>query len=306
MMKYLRGLKGIVAALNTIMNEDGSLNEDGIRSLIRFNIEKGVHGLAATIIAGEFYKLTDEERKSVYDIVIDEADGKVPVLAGTSHTGTEPAIELSKYAKDAGADGVVVMPPYFGKAESSLYLYQHYSRIADAVDLPVVIQDSEEYSGIGLPTLLFSRLAKEHSNIFTIKVEGVRILEKIREIRDVMGKDVVILGGTSAKLLLEELKVGADGNMPGGCCLPEFLVEAFDKYRSGDIIGAEQAFMRYKGWLDHVSLQPLMEISLQKETLRLRGIISSAYVRGPRVEINDRHRSALKQILDGLGLIGKA
>ncbi|TLX98106.1 MAG: dihydrodipicolinate synthase family protein [Thaumarchaeota archaeon] len=301
-MRNLRNLRGIIPALSTVMHEDGSIDEEGIRSLVRFNIEKGVHGFAVTIIAGEFYKLSDEERRRVFDLVIDEVNGKVPVFAGTSHTGTEPAIELSRYAEDAGADGVIVMPPFFVKRESELYLHEHFSRVANAVDLPVMIQDAEEFTGVTISSTLCSTLAAEHSNVFIIKVEGPRTLEKISEIRKLMGDGMVILGGMAARFLLEELEAGSQGSIPAGC-LPELLVGVYNSHQSGDISGAKKTFALYKRWVDYLSLYPLLGIGLEKETERLRGIIKSSYTRGPKLDLQTNHTEALKKILAGIGMM---
>lgn len=305
LMHNLRKLGGIVPALSTAMKSDGSIDEEGIRELVRFNLEKGVHAFAVTIIAGEFYKLTDAERKRVYETVIDETNGKIPVLAGTSHSGTEPTIELSRYAKDAGADGIIVMPPFFGRVESSLYLYEHYSRIARAVDLPLMIQDAEDYTGVVFSSVAISKLAKEYSNIFMVKVEGARTLEKIGEIRELNGNKLVILGGMAAKLLIEELELGSQGNIPDGC-LPELLVDVYRRYRRGDVSGARRIFKKYQRWLDYLSLHPLLEIALEKETLRLRGVIKSSYVRGPTLALEKRHTQSLTAILRGIGVSSTA
>ncbi len=300
-MKNLRSLRGIVPALATVMNRDGSIDEEGIRAVVRFNIEKGVHAFAVTIIAGEFYKLSDEERKRIYRVVIDEANGKVPVLAGTSHSGTEVTIELSKYAKDAGADGLVIMPPYFGKLEASLYVYEHYSRVAQAVDLPIMIQDAEDYSGVAWSTPLCARLSREFSNIFMAKVEGARALQKLVELKELTGEKMILLGGQGAKVFLDELRLGAQGNIPSSA-MPELLIEVFELHQKGNDAGAARVFQRYRKWIDYLSLYPLHEMNLEKETLRLRGVIKSSHVRGPRQETTKEQTQNLKRILGELGL----
>src|SRR6202030_2932624 len=100
----------------------GEINEEEQRSIVRFTIESKVHGIAAAIIVGEFYKFTDDERKKILSIVIDEANGKVPIWAGVSHFSTEPCARFSKVAKDLGADGIIAMPGLVGK-ESTMGLY---------------------------------------------------------------------------------------------------------------------------------------------------------------------------------------
>ena len=111
--------RGIFPALSTPTNEKGELDEESLRSEVSSNIEWGAHGLAVSIIAGEFYKFTESERLRAFEVVVDEANGRVPVLAGVSHSGTEVCIHLARYAKDIGVDGIVVLPPYFPDKEKA-------------------------------------------------------------------------------------------------------------------------------------------------------------------------------------------
>ena len=156
--------------------------------------------------------------------------GRVPVLVGAWHTGTEPALNLAKYAEDIGADGVVLIPPFFKKVESKIYLYEHFSRIAGRVNLPIMIQDNEEAFGIHICTSLYERLAEEHSNIYLVKIEGVGAIEKMRQIRELMQDRMIIFGGSAARFFYEEMAVGARGNIPDAC-LPDLLAEVFNRYK---------------------------------------------------------------------------
>jgi dihydrodipicolinate synthase/N-acetylneuraminate lyase len=301
-LKDLKNLRGIVPSLHTITSANGELDEEDIRSEVRFNIECGVHGLAVGLGAGEFYKFSDEERKRLFKIVVDEANGKVPVLVGAWHTGTEPALTLAKYAKDIGADGLVLIPPFFGKVESKLYLYEHFSKIAKNVDLPIMIQDNEDAFGIHMCVPLLKRLAEENSNIYLVKVEGAGCIEKIKQIRGLLGDRMIIFGGSAARFFYEEMAAGARGNIPDAC-LPDLLVEIFNKYEKGDIEGSKKVYERFKPWVDFLFLHSMQAPEIEKETLRLRGIIKSSHTRGPKVCLDEKDKLALKKILQSIGVI---
>jgi len=297
----MRNLKGIVPSLHTITTSNGELSEKDIRSEVKFNIECGVHGLAVGLGAGEFYKFSDEERKKLFEIVVDEANGKVPVLVGAWHTGTEPALMLARHAKDIGADGLVLIPPFFKKIESTLYLYEHFSRIASKVDLPIMIQDNEEAFGVHICVSLYKKLAEENSNVYLVKIEGAGTLEKMRQIRELMQDEIVMFGGSAARFFYEEMAAGARGNIPDAC-LPDLLVEIFNKYEKGDLEGSKKVYSRFKRWVDFLALHPLQAAEIEKETLRLRGIIESSHTRGPKISLSEKDKHELKKILQDIGV----
>jgi dihydrodipicolinate synthase/N-acetylneuraminate lyase len=292
----LKNLNGIVPALNSIFDNRGQIDFEGMKSQVDFALENRVDGLAVNIHAGEFYKLADSERKALSETVIDTTNGKVPVLVGISHTGTEPSLMLGKHAKDAGADGIVVMAPYYYKLESIPYLMEHYERIASSVDLPLMVQDAEDITGVPMEPSLFAALAARNPNIFMIKVEGAKAIQKISETRTLAGKKLVIFGGMAGKSILEELDAGAQGNIPDACFL-DLLVPLYRAYAQGQLDDARRILRKYKPWVDFLSEHAVSETSIEKETLRLRGIIKSSYVRGPRLELTKEENSRLVSIL---------
>lgn len=299
-VKTARALKGIIPSLLTPMKNDGAVDEESLRSLVNFDIEKKVDALSTTMVAGEFYKLLDDERKRIVEVVIDETDGRIPVLVGTSHSGTEPAIELSRHAADAGADAIIVMPPYFDKHESEPYLFEHFSRIASKVDLPLMIQDAEEETGMSVPVELYPRLLKEHSNIFLVKVETLEPLKRIREIKALMNEDMVIFG---ARTLLEELEAGARGTVPASS-VPDMLVEVFGRYEAGEFSAARGAMARYNRYANFRVDHAMPFSRIDKEILKMRGVIRSTYARGPTKAATARDLRDLRILLKDLGLIG--
>jgi 4-hydroxy-tetrahydrodipicolinate synthase len=236
-----------------------------------------------------------------YDVAVDEANGKTPVWVGVSHLGTAPAVALTKYAKNVGADGIIVMPPLAGNKESTLALNEHFRTVIEKADVPVMIQDPEDFNGVVLNLTLCSKLAMEYDNLVSIKVEGGNTLEKIEDIRRLIGDRVTILGGMSGRDLFEELDRGAHGNVPD-CCLSDLLVGAFENYRARNMDRAKEFFSRLQPWLDFVSLHPLLSHEIEKETLRLRDVIKSSHTRSPHVPMSKEAKAQLAVLVKNMGL----
>ena len=289
-------------ALSTPTNKNGELDEEGLRSEVRANIGWGAHGLAVSIIAGEFYKFSNGERLRTFDVAVDEAKGKVPVLAGVSHTGTEPAVMFAVHAQDIGADGVIIMPPFFGRNIPRSAVYDHIGIIASKVDLPVMVQDAEDHVNFHICPTMYMDLAEEYSNIVSVKIEGANTLDKIRDVKRIMGDRLIIFGGMAARLLFEEISLGADGNIPDAC-LTDMLVEAYNAIKTGKMEDARDIFSRYRLWVDFLSDHGASSAEVEKETLRLRGILKSSQTRWPHVPLGEQEKVELKGLLAKIGII---
>src|ERR1700690_2071732 len=130
--------KGSLVALITPMREDGSLDEKAYAAFVDWQIREGTHGVIPVGTTGESPTLTHDEHKRVVEIAVGVAKGRIPVIAGAGSNSTAEAIDLTKHAKHAGADAVLVVTPYYNKpTQEGLYL--HYMAIADAADIPVII-----------------------------------------------------------------------------------------------------------------------------------------------------------------------
>jgi len=143
-----RKLRGPVVAMTTPFKDDLSLDLDALRRLTEYYVRCGVPTVIADGSTGEFFSLTDEERRQVIKTVIDAADGRMTVIAGTLHSGTDICIELTKYAQDVGADGVMITPPYYGYNDGGMpCLMSHYDKVSNETDIGIVIY----FSGNVLP-----------------------------------------------------------------------------------------------------------------------------------------------------------
>lgn len=158
---------GAMTALVTPFKAD-AIDEEAYRAFIEWQISEGIHGLVPCGTTGESATLTHTEHERVIEICIDQAAGRVPVLAGAGSNNTNEAIALTKFAKKAGADGALLITPYYNKPTQD-GLYEHYSAIAKAVDLPLVPYNVPGRTGCNMLPPVVSKLANEFPHIVGIK-----------------------------------------------------------------------------------------------------------------------------------------
>ena len=159
--------EGAGVALVTPMHEDGSVNYKKLKELVNWQIENKTDAIIACGTTGESSTLSDKEHRKVIEEVVKETNGRVPVIAGTGSNNTQYAIELSKEAGNLGADGILVVSPYYNKS-SQPGLVKHYSKIADSVDIPLIIYDIPSRTGCKISIDTFKTLAN-HDNIVGVK-----------------------------------------------------------------------------------------------------------------------------------------
>ncbi len=184
--------KGSIVALITPMREDGSLDEPAVARFAEWQIAQGSQGLVPAGTTGESPTLTHAEHQRVIEIVVEAADGRVPVIAGAGSNSTAEAISLVSHARRAGADGVMVVTPYYNKP-SQEGLFLHYSAIADAADLPLIIYNIPSRSVIDMSVETMARLAR-HPNIVGVK-DATANLSRPLHTRRACGEDFVQLSG---------------------------------------------------------------------------------------------------------------
>src|SRR3989344_1119014 len=160
--------KGAITAIVTPFLEDGGIDEASLRNLILFQIENKIDGIVPCGTTGESPTLSHEELNRVVKLAIDAANGKVPVIAGTGSNSTREAISMTKHASDNGADASLQVCPYYNKPTQE-GLFRHFSSIAKAADIPIIIYNIQGRTGINMETATLARLAKEHSNIIGVK-----------------------------------------------------------------------------------------------------------------------------------------
>lgn len=196
--------EGILPALVTPFTADGkNVDEERLRALVDHCIGMGVHGVVPCGTTGEFVNMTDDEKKVVIKIVVDQVNGRVPVIAGTGSSGTDQTVEMTKYAKDAGATAALIVTPYYLKP-ADRGIYEHYNTIANEVDLPIILYNIPQCTGLDLPWQMVEDLA-QIPNIVGVKDSSgqlkfiLAVLEKVRDKINVLcGHDEVVVAGLAA------------------------------------------------------------------------------------------------------------
>jgi len=227
---------GVMPALVTPFNKDESINEEQLRALVRRHIELGVTGLVPCGTTGEFVNMTFEERLEVIKIVVDEANGKVPVIAGTGETGTKLVIDATKKATDIGADAAIIVSPYYLKPKAK-GLYDHYATIAEKTDIPIVLYNIPVCTGYSIPWTVIEDLA-DIDNIVAVKDSSgdhryfAALIEKVSDkISVLIGWDENVLAaftGGAAGLILASANV-----------IPEIYLEMFDLVKKNKLVEAQ-------------------------------------------------------------------
>ncbi len=295
----MQQFRGILPVLATAFTADGALDEAGCRAIVRYNLAAGAHGIVTLGHASEFASLSDRERERVIDLTIDEVGGLAPVIIGTASTSTEVAVEFARYARDAGADGLMVMPPYVTKAGGDA-LFAYYAAIGRAVETPIVVQNAPGPVGTPMSAALLTRLAREIPSIRYIKEEAAGSTHTITTVLRDAGTDLDgVLGGESGKYLPTQYDRGACGNMPGSA-ITELYPPVWGALEAGDRAAARAAHNRLFPLLNFFGLHG---IEAYKEILHRRGIIGSTRTRGTAwTPLDDRDRAELDALLAEAGL----
>jgi len=287
--------EGVYSIIPTAFTAAGDFDADSQRHVVDLFVAKGANGLTALGVTGEVARLEEHERATVLELVVKQAGGRVPVVAGTSADGTRTCIAYSRQAKALGAAAVMVSPPRMPKLNSNAVV-AHYKALADAVDLPIVVQDYPPITGFAMEPALLARIAKEIPSARTIKLEDPPTPFKTARILEASaGTPVQIFGGLGGVFLLEELISGATGAMTG-FAFPEILVKIMTHWNAGERDAAADVFYRAVP-LMRFEFQEGIGMAIRKEVLRRRGVLASAATRGPAGALDAPTRQSLDRVL---------
>ena len=225
-----------VALITPFINN--KLDEEAYIKLIHFHMENGTNGLVPAGTTGESPTLSHEEHQKVIDLCIQESKGKIPVIAGTGSNSTEEAISLTKHAEKAGADGALIVTPYYNKPTQE-GLYQHYKAINDSSGLPIIIYNIPGRSVIDMSVDTMARLY-ELKNIVGVK-DATGDLDRVDQQLKKLGKDFIQLTGNDDNAL-EFNKRGGEGAISVTANIAPKLCSDFQKFsKSGSDNEKEEA-----------------------------------------------------------------
>ncbi len=287
--------EGVYSIIPTAFTDAGDFDPASQRAVVDLFIEKGANGLTALGVTGEVARLEERERAAVLAVVVEQAAGRVPIIAGTSAEGTRTCISYTRQAKELGAAAVMVSPPRMPKLNSAAVV-NHYKALADAVDLPIIVQDYPPIAGFAMEPALLARIAKEVPTARTIKLEDPPTPFKTARILEAAGETKVqIFGGLGGVFLLEELISGATGAMTG-FAFPEILARIMKHWHAGERDAAADVFYRAVP-LMRFEFQEGIGMAIRKEVLRRRGALKSAATRAPAGALDAPTGEALDRVL---------
>ena len=287
--------EGVYSVLPTPFRGGGEIDVESLKRVVDLIVAAGVNGVTALGVTGEAARLSERERAVVVDAVVKQAAGRVKVIVGTSADGVRTCIDFSREARSLGATAVMVSPPRMPKLNSESVV-NHYKALAEAVDLPIVVQDYPPISGFAMEAGLLARIAREVPAARAIKLEDPPTPFKTSRILAAAGETkVAILGGLGGVFLLEELLAGAAGVMTG-FAYPEVLVKVVSLYRAGQIDQAASLFYRFVP-LMRFEFQEGIGMAIRKEVFRRRGALADSSTRAPGAVLDEGTRTALDRVL---------
>ncbi|HYK72574.1 MAG TPA: dihydrodipicolinate synthase family protein [Pseudoneobacillus sp.] len=299
----VKNFYGVIPPVSTIFDESLHLDQKGMGRLIDFLIESGVNGLFFLGSGGEFSQMSKEERKQVAEFATKYVNNRVPVLIGTGGTSTREIIELNQHANEIGADGVVIINPYYWSLTES-NLFDHFGEIAKNTELPILLYNFPNLTGQDISPELVLKLVENYPNIVGIK-ETVdtagHIREMILKVKEKYPHFSVLAGFDDH--LFNTLALGGDGVISAsGNFAPELTIGIYQAFQKKDFETALELHRR----LAYLPLMYKLDspfVNVVKEATRLRGMDISTAVLPPARVLSSEKKEALVEILKKAGLI---
>jgi dihydrodipicolinate synthase/N-acetylneuraminate lyase len=278
-------LHGIIPVVTTPFDSLGQVDEEGLRRVVRFELDGGVHGMGVNGFASEAYKMTDAERLRCAEIVADEIKGRIPLIIGIAPNSTEAAIEQARLYASLHPEALMTLPPNTMNNDE-VSLIDHYITLGNSAAAPIMIQQSPQiqaYAHCQLSTEGLAQINRLAPNVRYFKIEGPGSSKRIHTLKQRVGEDVKLFGGAGGIALREELTAGAAGLLPG-VGFNEFFLKAWDAWEANDHEKVDMILSEAQPLVEAVSAYG-HEFSLhaRKYLLARAGIISNVTVRRPTV-----------------------
>ncbi|MCS7150054.1 MAG: 4-hydroxy-tetrahydrodipicolinate synthase [Caldimicrobium sp.] len=290
-MNLRESLKGSIVALVTPF-KNGKIDENSFRNLIRWHLKEGTHGILVSGTTGESSTLSKEEKKRLFEIAMEEAKGKVPLIAGTGTNDTMKTLELTLMAEEMGMDAALLVTPYYNRPTQK-GLFDHYKFIAENSKIPLILYNVPGRTGVNLLPETVSSLTK-YENIVAIK-EACGDLKQISELFLRCPREFVILSGDDFTAF-PTMTLGGRGVVSVAAnIMPKEMAQLMDYCLSNDITKAMEL---------HFFLYPLFKVLFvetnpvpAKEALYLMGLIETPEVRLPLSNLAETSFNQLKSVL---------
>ena len=284
---------GVIPILATPFLQDEAVDLESWEHLLEFTVGLGVDGITILGVLGESNRLTDRERETLIKNAVQIVKSRVPIVVGTSHSGTEAAKYLARMAQDLGADAVMVTP---GREPipNDDRVVEAYTRIADGLAIPIVLQDHPASTDVHLSVPVIVRLLREVPAIQCVKEEAVPTAPKIRQLRADLGdRRVPILTGLGALYAPFDLEAGSDG-FNTGFAFPEVLMAMVAAARARQW---QRVYELYSRFAALIVFEQQPGVAVRKEILRRRGLFTLARARHPGATITPSMAAQLESLL---------
>jgi 4-hydroxy-tetrahydrodipicolinate synthase len=288
----LRPLTGTITALATPFR-DGQVSYKDLKKLVAHQLKGGIDGLVPVGTTGESPTLTYEEHMDVIQFVVDEARGRVPVIAGTGSNSTYEAVELTRLSHEAKADAMLVVAPYYNKP-SQEGLFRHFCAIAEVTDRPIILYSIPGRCGIEISVGVVERLRAKFTHVAWIKEAGGSV-DRVDQLKQAMGRDLTVLSGDDS-LTLPFMSVGAEGVISVASNLLVRDIGRMVRLALGnDMAAAAKIHRRLYPAFKTLFIEP-NPVPI-KVALARAGIISSAEVRSPLCDMDPANAKILEKVL---------
>lgn len=290
-------LGGIIPIVAATFTQTGALDEDSFQALVQHLLGTGAHGLTLFGLASEFYKLSDAERARMQTLLLAETT-RTPAVAGiisiTDHSW-ELAVARAQAAEAAGADALMLLPPFFlGPAEDAIL--DHIRRVVGSVRIPVIIQYAPAQTGVKIASSLFLQLREELPNADFIKVEIQPPGRYITHLREQSGGRLDTLVGYAGVQMPDVLRRGAAGVQPG-CSFTALYVELDRLFHTGELDAMDALHTRLLPYISYWMQSVELIIAAEKTILYRRGLIASAYCRHPCYTLDEHELAQIERFL---------
>ena len=289
--------KGSFVALITPMRPDGVVDEAAMHDLVVWQVREGTNGLVPVGTTGESPTLSHDEHRRVVEITVEAAAGRVPVIAGAGSNSTAEAIELTRHAKQVGADAALVVTPYYNKPTQE-GLYRHYAAIADAVDLPIMIYNIPSRSVVDMSVETMARLAR-HANIVGVK-DATANLARPLHTRRACGPTFAQLSGED-HTAISFMAAGGHGCISvTGNIAPRLCSDMHRAWGEGDVAGAIAIQDRL------VPLHDAMFVETSPGPVKYAASLlghGSDHCRLPMAPVGERVRAQVRDAMAEVGLL---
>lgn len=290
----MKKLFGVVCATITPMNEDGNINESSLRSLFRYLLRQGIHGLYPNGTNGESLLLNDDERKLIAGIAVEEAAGRASVYIQCGASTAEETRRHIVHATQIGADGTGVMTPTFFPCDDHSMLLYYDTMLAVSPEMPAYVYSIPTQTGNGLTVSVLSKLMEKHKNLQGIKFSSPDLLMLQKYLNEPVHKPDVLIG--CDRLVLCCMMSGGTGWVSGPAAVfSRRFVELYDAITRGDI--NEARVLQNEVWKTSMRMEGIPEIPAIKYMLKKLGVIESDTVRPPLRSLNGPERGVLDAIL---------